>query len=342
MKMDIATIIEQHQEPRPFSGVVMVREGGRIIFARGYGYANRAEKILNRIDARFGIASGSKIFTATAILQLIEAGKLTFDTRLKECLDVEFPNADPNVTIHQLLCHTSGMPDYFDEAVMDDFAALWRIHAPQTIEGPRDLLPLFREKEMQFAPGERFHYNNGGYVVLGLIIEQQTGQRFIDVVEEQIFAGCGMTDAGYFRLDALPTRTAYGYVDEADGGWHTNIYDIPVIGQPDGGAFVTALDMSMFWDALFAHQLLDAETVECMLTPHALVDAEDNLHYGYGVWIIERDDGRYAYHVEGCDPGVAFMSQVNPGCDIEISVLGNSDEMTWHVHWALQEALGVV
>lgn len=339
MKTDIAAIIEEQKDPRPFSGVVMVRESGKIVFARGYGYANRAEKIANRVDTRFGIASGSKVFTAVAILQLIEAGKLDADTRLKNCLDVEFPSVHPNVTVHQLLTHTSGMPDYFDEAVMDDFAALWREYPPQTIEGPRDLLPLMQDGERQFAPGERFHYNNGGYVVLGLIIEQQTGMRFTDVIEERIFAPCGMTDSGYFRLDALPPRTAHAYVDEEDGSWHTNIYDIPVIGQPDGGAFVTALDMAKFWDALSDHHLLRAETVERMLTPHAVANDEETWFYGYGVWMIKRDDGRLAYHVEGCDPGVAFMSQVNPERKSEITVLGNSDDMTWHVHWALQEAL---
>jgi len=339
MKADLASIIENQQDPRPFSGVVMVRKSGRIIFAQGYGYANRAEKIANRIDTRFGIASGSKVFTAVAILQLIETGKLDFDTRLGDCLNVDFPNADPDVTVHQLLTHTSGMPDYFDEAVMDDFAALWREYPPQTIEGPRDLLPLMQEGEMQFTPGERFHYNNGGYVVLGLILEQQTGMRFTDLIEERIFAACDMTDSGYFRLDALPPRTAYAYVDEDDGGWHTNIYDIPVLGQPDGGAFVTALDMGKFWDALSDHRLLRAETVERMLTPQTATNDEETWFYGYGVWMIKRDDGRLTYHVEGCDPGVVFMSQVNPERKIEITVLGNSDDMTWHVHWALQEAL---
>lgn len=310
-----------------------------MIFARGYGYANRAEEIRNRVDTRFGIASGSKVFTAVAILQLIETGELRFDTQLGDCLDVEFPHADPRVTIHQLLTHTSGMPDYFDEAVRDDFAALWRDYPPQTIEGPRDLLPLMQEGEMQFAPGERFHYNNGGYVVLGLILEQQTGMQFTDVVEQRVFAPCGMTDAGYFRLDALPPRTATAYVDEEGGGWHTNIYEIPVIGQPDGGAFVTALDLGKFWDALLDHRLLRAETVERMLTPHATANDEEMSFYGYGVWMLKRGDGRLAYHIEGCDPGVACMSQINPERGIEITVLGNSDHVTWGVHRALQDAL---
>ncbi len=339
MRIDIAAIIEEQHDPRPFSGVVMVREGGKIVFARGYGYANRADKLANRIDTRFCIASGSKVFTAVAILQLIEASKLDFDTRLRDCLDIDFPNADPDVTVHQLLTHTSGMPDYFDEAVMDDFAALWREYPPQTIEGPSDLLPLMQDGEMQFAPGEHFHYNNGGYVVLGLILEQQTGMRFTDLIEERVFSACGMTDSGYFRLDALPPRTAYAYVDEDDGGWHTNIYKIPVIGQPDGGAFVTALDMSKFWDALHEHRLLRAETVERMLTSHTATNDEETWFYGYGVWMIKRDDGRLGYHVEGCDPGVVFMSQVNLERELEITVLGNSDHVTWDVHWALQEAL---
>ena len=143
----------------PFSGVVRVQEGDTVVFQKGYGLANRADAIPNTSSTRFGMASGCKIFTAVAVLQLVQAGKLALETRLSACLDVDFPHFDPDVTVLHLLTHTSGVPDYCDEELGDDFEALWlerpsyrmRIPArlPAAVPEPRDEVPARRALQLQ-------------------------------------------------------------------------------------------------------------------------------------------------------------------------------------------------
>ena len=113
---------------------------------------------------------------------------------------------------------------------------------------------------MMFAPGTKFHYNNAGFIILGLIIEEQTGIKFTEYIEKNIFNPIGMNDSGYFSLDRLPRHTALGYIkDETNQNWRTNAYSIPIKGGADGGAYVTAPDMLKFWVALFNNEILGKE-----------------------------------------------------------------------------------
>jgi len=318
-------IAKQH-ESLPFSGVILIREHGTIVFEQSYGLANRSDSLPNTIDTRFAIASGAKTFTGVAICQLVEKGLLTFDTLLKDCIDITFPEFDPAITVHHLLTHSSGIPDYFDEAVMTDFAALWNEQPMYRIRTARDFLPMFQQGSMQFAPGTRFAYNNAGYIVLGLIIEHLTGMPFTEYVETNIFAPCQMADSGYYAMDHLPPRTAYGYIDDEQGDWRTNIYSVPIIGGPDGGVFTTAPDLVKFWDALLGNQLLTKETVATMLTAHY---AAEESFYGYGVWLEKSNDSVSRYAMIGGDPGAAFYSTVYPEQEIQTTVIGNTETAMW-------------
>jgi CubicO group peptidase (beta-lactamase class C family) len=129
MKMDVRQIedlIKNQTEPEPFSGVVLLHalEDDAVLFEQGYGFAIRSESIPNRVDTRFQTASGSKIFTSVAVCRLIQEGLLRLDTRLADCVDVTFPQYDPNITVRHLLTHRSGITSYFEEDVDDDYAAL--------------------------------------------------------------------------------------------------------------------------------------------------------------------------------------------------------------------------
>ena len=153
-----------------FSGVLYALGKHGNFVNQAYGYANRADHLLNNSQTRFGIASGCKLFTAIAICQLVEKNKLSFDTKLADCLNIDFPFFDKEITIHHLLTHTSGIPDYFDEDVMDDFEDLWKNLPMYQMNHLKDFLPLFQNQKMMFSPGGKFHYNNAGYIVLGLIV----------------------------------------------------------------------------------------------------------------------------------------------------------------------------
>jgi CubicO group peptidase (beta-lactamase class C family) len=305
-----------------FSGAVQVARHGQIIAGTAYGYANRAEERVNQLNTRFGIASGSKLFTAIAVCQLVDQGKLLFTSKVLEVLqELEFPLFNPEITVHQLLTHSSGIPDYFDEEVMEDFAALWKDTPMYTLRRLRDFLPLFAAQPMKFTPGERFHYNNAGYIMLGLLVEAVSGMNFTDYVEQHIFQPCGMKDSGYFALDALPANTAWGYIDSESGDHISNIYSIPVVGGADGGAFVTAADMQRLWAELLGHRLLQAGTTELLLTPHIREDEDD--FYGYGVTISIQNGQVSKYHIMGYDPGVSFRSAVYPASGVTFTALCN-------------------
>ncbi|MCT4786028.1 MULTISPECIES: serine hydrolase [Exiguobacterium] len=322
-----------------FSGVYSVTSLDTSIH-QSFGYANRSEQIHHDVTTRFGIASGCKLFTAIAICQLVERDRLSFSTSLESFQTLDLPYVSSQVTVHQLLTHTSGIPDYFDESVSDDFEALWRNVPMYRLRQLRDFLPLFQQKAMRNEPGSRFSYNNAGYILLGLIVEEVTGQSFTDYVEQSIFQPAGMSDSGYFSLDALPAKTALGYIDHKDGTWRTNQYAIPIKGGADGGAFVTVQDMTRFWQALLSHQLLDASSTARLLTPHVTVNDRGG-SYGYGLWIQHHATGDiFKYHVMGYDPGVSFHSGYYPETDIISVVCANQSDGAFDVMKQIETQIG--
>lgn len=337
--MDIEEIIARQEQP--FSGVVMVRRGDEVIHAQGYGLAHYAEEIPNRINTRFGTASGTKTFTAAAVCQLADAGRIDLDAPINTYILEGLPKYDPGVTVHQLLSHTSGIAEYLDDDLSDeDYAALFTRYPVYSLRGPADYLPMFPDG-MAFKPGERFFYNNGAYILLALLVELQSGMPYAKYVEEYVFAKAGMIDSGFFESDHLPARTALGYLaDKGDGIWRTNVFLLPIKGGGDGGAYVTAPDMARFWDALHSDQLMSKTMRERMLSIHA-TDADDPTDcYGYGVWIVTDDSGQVTwYGAIGEDQGVAFSSVVLPAHDSLVTVISNTKGPTWALARAIRTAI---
>lgn len=335
---ELHNLIHESCKELDFSGVVLVKQGTEIVSEGAHDYANRSDHLPNTPGTRFGIASGSKLFTSIGIGQLVEKGVLSFDTRLKDCLDIDFPHFDEHVTIHHLLTHTSGIPDYFDEEVMSDFEELWKERPVYHMRSLKDFLPLFQSGQMKFTPSDRFHYNNAGFILLGLIIEQQTRQSFTDYIESEIFQKAGMGNSGYFSLDCLPPNTAVGYI-ENENTWRTNLYSIPVKGGADGGAFITVSDMMNLWEALFSYKLVNEETTRKLLIPHVHVKGE--VHYGYGIWMNQRNDDIYKFHVMGYDPGVSFRASYYPQLDLKLSIPSNRESGPFEVTKAIEGYFGI-
>lgn len=329
--------IRKMQQEIEFSGTLMVKDETGVLTEAAFGHANRAVGADNKISTRFGIASGCKIFTAVAVCQLAEAGKLKLDDRIKNLLDYNFPYFDDKVTVHHLLTHTSGVPDYFDEAVMDDFEELWEKTPVYLLRSLEDFLPLFQNGEMMFNPGDRFHYNNGGYILLGLIVESVSGMKFVDFIEQNVFGKAGMERSGYFELDRLPEDTANGYIQEEDGKWRTNIYSIPVKGGADGGAFTTAGDIIRFWEALTNFELLDERMTGQLFTLHAHEDEETG--YGYGLWMNIKDEEVDKYYIMGFDPGVNFLSVHRPDRSVKVAICSNHDDGAFDIFSVIEENL---
>ncbi|MFN8496191.1 MAG: serine hydrolase domain-containing protein [Caldilineaceae bacterium] len=314
-----------------FSGVVSIRQQGQILYERAAGFADRSNQIVNTIDTRFGIASGTKFLTALAIGQLIAAQKLSFATRLQECLALDFPHYSPEITIRHLLTHTSGIPDYYDEEKFTDFDHFFVSRPWYELKGPRDYLPVFPNEPMKFPPGTRFSYSNGGYILLGVVIEEVTGAKYQDYVEQAIFKAVGMTRSGFFAFNQLPEQTALGYIEEA-GRWRTNIYNLPIVGASDGGAYTTVADLATLWQAFWRNAILPSELVEVFATPYVKAEMEGpHTHYGHGLWIDTSGPGLPDVYIAGGDAGVSFWSCVKRDSDLQITVIANTTKGAWPV-----------
>ena len=198
-----------------FAGVVRVDREGKPAFARAYGLADRAHRIANTVDTRFAIASGSKGLTALTIASLIEDGALALDTTARSILGNDLPLIDDAVTVEQLLAHRSGIGDYLDEEAGHDLGDYVLAVPAQALATTEQFLAVLDGHPAKFAPGERFCYCNGGYVVLALIAERVDGAPFHDLVEQRVCGPAGLRDTAFLRSDALPARTAIGYLSAA-------------------------------------------------------------------------------------------------------------------------------
>lgn len=325
-----------------FSGVVSIRLHGEPMYERAAGYADRSNRIANSLGTRFGIASGTKFFTALAIGKLIAARKLSLSTKLQDCLVLNFPHYSPEITIRHLLTHTSGIPDYYDEEKFPDSDHFFVSRPWYELRGPRDYLAVFPDEPMKFPPGTAFSYSNGGYILLGVVIEEVTGLPYQRYIEQAIFQATGMTRSGYFAFDQLPEQTALGYIEEA-GGWRTNIYSLPIVGASDGGAYTTAEDLATLWQAFWANEIVPQELVELFATPHVRAGTEgEDTYYGHGLWIDLAAEGQPEVYMTGGDAGVSFRSSVQRDAGLQVSVLSNTSHGAWPVVRCIRDTLKAV
>lgn len=319
-------------ENKNFRGNILIFKNNQVIFTSSTGLAEQSHLVPNNISTRFGSASAGKVFVSVGILQLIEQNKLSLKSTLNEILSIDLGQIDMNVTIEQLLTHTSGVPDYFDESVMDDYEELWKDFPNYRIRRNQDLLPLFIHKPMQYPKGTKFSYNNSGFVLLGLIIEEITQMPFDLYLKKHVFDPCIMSSTGYFELDRLPSNCATSYIyDENTDTLRSNIYSVDAKGTGAGGCFIPVEDVQLFWKALLSYQLLSKDMTEQMLSVHA--EDEDSA-YGYGIWIRKRTEGN-SYYFTGSDPGVSFMSEYVPSLDLITVLVSNYGDNVWALNRAI-------
>ncbi|MCR4657757.1 MAG: beta-lactamase family protein [Lachnospiraceae bacterium] len=314
-----------------FRGNAYIIQNDTVLLDYSGGFADLANEIPNTFETRFASASMGKTFVAVGILQLIGTEKLHFEDTIGELLDFDLKRIDPDVTVKELLNHTSGVPDYFDESVMDDYEALWTDFPNYRIRKNKDMLPLFIDKPMMYRKGEKFQYNNTGYILLAMIIEKIAGMDFDEYLQKNVFDKCGMCSAGYFAFDRLPAKCAnsYIYCPETDD-YRTNIYSVGAKGTGDGGAFVTVGDIVKFWNGLIRHELLSKEMVSAMFSKQSGdgKDSEEG-YYGFGVWIIENPEGQDYVYMQGCDDGVSAISEYNPNNGMITVLLSNYGDNVW-------------
>ncbi|MBU5593036.1 beta-lactamase family protein [Clostridium sp. MSJ-4] len=336
MREKLINIIEGLAKEEKFSGVVLINKDNKEFFKGAYGYAHRGWKIPNALDIRYGTASVTKVFTAVAVLQLIEKGLLNFDTKIRELLDLSESKIPTNVTIKHLLMHTSGIGDYFDEDSEEAKECILGQVPNYFIKEVSDLLPLLLHKEPVFEAGTKFSYCNGGYVLLGLAIEKVSGKSYFDYVKENVFLKAGMKYSDFIPLNKVSDKVAESYIPvENNQGevtqWKTNVYSIPTYGAPDGGAFVTAEDLMIFMRALREGKLLSEEMSKAILTPQVTESEKDGKYfqYSYGIWFLSKEDGVIRMELSGDDPGLEAMAFYYPKHNIELVILSNMDNSAY-------------
>jgi CubicO group peptidase (beta-lactamase class C family) len=321
---------------KEFSGVVRVDRAGTTELAKAYGMAHLGWEIPNQVKTRFGIASGSKGLTALAVVSLIEEGVLDLSTTARSFLGSDLPLISDDVTIEHLMAHRSGIGDYLDEDVGYDLNDYMMPIPVQELVTTEDFVAVLDGFPMKFAPGERFSYCNGGFVVLALIAERAGGVPFHDLVDQRVVRPAGMTDTEFLRSDQLPGGTALGYY-EIDGVWRSNVFHLPVRGTGDGGIYTTLADVSSFWRALFAGEIVSQDWVAEMVRPRS--DApSDERRYGLGFWLHESTD---SVMLVGSDTGVSFRSVHEPHVDITHTVISNKTNGAWAISLLLDERLGI-
>jgi len=330
--MNISTLIDDN-----FNGAISIKKDNQIILQKAYGYADIVNKIPNEVDTRFATASAGKVFVGAGILQLIQKGKLSFNDTIGNILDFDLKSIDKNINIKQLLNHTSGIPDYFDESIMDDYSELWKNIPNYRIRQSMDLVPLFIDKPMMYKPGKKFQYNNTGYVLLGLIIEKIEKMLFDEYLKINIFEPCGMINTGYYELDRLPPKCANSYIfDSLRKEYFLNIYSVDVKGTGAGGAFTTIIDIDKFWDNLFCGTILSKEYLNKMLS---MQSKDENDRYGYGIWLNETQEGVYEPWFQGNDPGVSFISSYNIDKKVSVTIISNIGNNVWEIKNKIQACL---
>jgi CubicO group peptidase (beta-lactamase class C family) len=308
-------VIEGAANRSAFSGVVAITSGDVDDYRAAFGFRDVKSRLLNNVGTKFGIASGTKFFTALGIGRLIDEGLLSLTTTMEQ-IDRNFRGfIDEKATILNLLTHTSGVYDYYDEEEITDFDHFFVEIPWHQLTTPSDYLPLFENKPMKFRPDERYSYSNGGFVLLGVIIEKISGRLYRDFITENVLTPAGMQDSGFFAFNDLPENTASGYLEDRVT---TNIYNLPLRGGGDGGMYTTAGDLSSFWEALFSRKILSPGLTDEYLKTYWKFDETE----GYGCGVYKKIDGS-AYSIVGGDAGVGFFSRHVVKENTTISVLSN-------------------
>lgn len=340
-----AARLEQREN---FSGILRVTRGADVLYESCHGLADRAAGIPVTRGTRFATASAGKLFTAVGILDAVGRAELALQDAVIDLLppDRRPSTLSPDVTVHHLLSHTSGIADYFEEdedlpGYREDYGDIWDRVPNYRVRDYAALLPLFADLPPICPPGVTYHYSNAGYVLLGLILQEVSGLPFTHAVTERVLTPAGMTASGYPAFDEVHADVATGYLPPlvAGGPWRTNIYSVHPVGGRDGGAVVSAPDLEVFLRALAGGGVWRGVTPAQVLTSYAVT--EDRWGSGYGVNV--REDG--VFSKDGGDPGVAAFARLNPANDTTLVLLANVDDDTapgmWDVVGDLIEAADV-
>jgi D-alanyl-D-alanine carboxypeptidase len=334
----LRTEIKRLGDAGEFSGVVLVRMGGKTVLHEAYGLASIEYKAPNKVDTRFNLASVGKMFTAVAIGQLVEQGKLKWTDTLAKVLP-DYPNKAQagRITIHQLLTHTSGMGLYWENLFKGNWTA---------VRTAQELVPFFVNDTLVFAPGSGWFYSNTGFAVLALVIEKASGEDYFAYLQKHIFDPLGMKNTDYASLDEDIPNKATGYFREGPNApLKNNLFTHTVKGGGAGGGWASSSDLAAFAEAYMAGKLFSKATLAEMTKAHATLPPPPGggggggaSSYGYGTFVNTRN-GKTVWGHTGGFPGIMTILNMYPQTGDVIVVQSNNPGPAARKVWQALEKL---
>ncbi len=302
----IDSILQAFAKKDMFAGSVSISKNGTTLLSKGYGMANYSYDVPNTAQTKFKLASVSKQFTAMAIMMLQEQGKLNVEDKLTKYIS-DYPNGD-KITIHHLLTHTSGIYNFTNDTNYESIMV-----QPHTLT---KIISYFKDKKLDFEPGEKFSYSNSGYILLSYIIEKASGKTFPEFITTQIFEPLGMKNSGVFDGNKLVKNLALGYTEGDNGLENTAYIDMSV---PSGaGALYSTVEDLLLWDrAFYSEKLVKQATLDKIVTPY-----KDKYAYG---WFVDSYMGRPLIYHKGGIQGFSTIISRYPKDEVCIVVLKNID-----------------
>lgn len=314
MLEELRAYVAKRAEQGQFSGTVLLARDGRVMFSAAYGEADKSFQVPNKLDTKFNLGSMNKMFTAVAVAQLAERGKLSFDDPISKHLSRGWlsPSDAERIQIRHLLTHTSGLGSYFNEKFMRSSRDLFR-----EID---DYRPLVTGEKAEFKPGTKWSYSNTGFLLLGAIVEEASGQNYFDYVREHIYKPAGMKNTDCYDVDEPIPNLAIGYSRNGKT-WKTNTFQHVIRGGPAGGGYSTVEDLLRFDQALRNHKLLSEKTTELLLSAKPDLSSPN---YGFGFGVKGNGDDWYVGHSGGF-PGINSELLMGLDSGYTIAVMSNYD-----------------
>jgi CubicO group peptidase (beta-lactamase class C family) len=306
------TLLKGHLDEQKFMGVALVAQHGKPVFEKSYGWADVEWEVPHIPQSVFRIGSITKQFTAVGILQLAQKGKLKPEDAVTKYVQ-DLPKSWNAVTLHQLLTHSSGIPNY------TSIPAFGRqvVMKPNT---PQELVGLVKDQPLEFKPGERWGYSNTNYVLLGMILEEVSGAKYADYLQQHIFEVAEMKSTAYDSTKLILKHRARGYQMATHGMENAPFIDMSVPFAA-GGVHSTAQDLVLWDQALNGDQILSKTWRDRMFTGYVVTTVKNSSH-GYG-WFVSKENGQTQYSHQGGSPGFSTMIARYPDSKTTIVLLSN-------------------
>ncbi len=306
-----AFLTELYPDDEPGISVILAK-GDEILYKNGHGMANLEHNISISPEMVFRLGSLTKQMTTASIMMLAEEGLLQVDDPITQYFS-NYPTHGYTITLRHLMTHTSGIIDFlaieeFPEIEKEDITAM-------------DVIDFFKNQPMNFAPGEAYSYTNSGYVMLGAIIEQLTGQSYEDFVQERIFTPLGMDNTYHGSFKRIIPNRVTGYAMGPNGYENSSYLSMTIPGA--AGAIISTVDDLHTWNtALFAGDVVSMESLEEMTTPFILNNGELS-NYGFGLAIQSLRGQPMISHTGGINGFITYAAYL-PESDMYVAVLGNT------------------